>query len=379
MDDRQIGGLLDLAYGAALDASLWPGFLTAFADIVGAQSSALVWQDQRTRQGRGLGARLDPAVLPIYFNAFATRHPSQRWRHDPRERLRHFIPHVVADDEAMSKTELMRTDFYNDFMRPFDLHSVLRAGLTARGEEAAFLMVARPQRRERFDDEPLAIIARLHPHVIRAFELSQKVGAAQPRASGAEALLAASPQALFVVDGDGRVLHANPAAEALVAARIGVGLAGGRLCGPTSPATQRLHALIAQAAAPEAAQRAGGSMAMVSPGRRLPLPVSVAPVRADAPVALDPTPSVLVCISDLEARASLSEMRLREVFGLSRAEARVAVAIFEGATPREAAERLGVSFYTVRGHLVRIFEKTGAGRQAELTRLLAAAGGPWSG
>jgi len=378
MDDRQIGGLLDLAYGAALDAALWPGFLTAFADVVRAESSALVWQDQRTRQGRGLGARLDPAVLPIYFNAFATRHPSQRWRHDPRERLRHFIPHVVADDEAMPKAELMRTDFYNDFMRPFDLHSVLRAGLAARGEEGAFLMVARSTRRERFDDEALATIARLHPHVIRAFELGQKVGAAQPRATGAEALLAASPQALFVVDAAGFVLHANPAAEALVAARIGVGLSGGRLCGPTSPATQRLHALVAQAGAPDAAQREGGSMALVSPQRRLPLPVSVAPVRADAPIALDPTPSVLVCINDLEAHTSLSEHRLREVFGLSRAEARVAAAIFEGATPREAAEQLGVSFYTVRGHLVRIFEKTGTGRQAELTRLLAAAGGPWS-
>src|SRR3954471_4432514 len=79
MDDRDLGGLLDLAYGAAADASLWPGFLNAFADAMRADASALVWQDQRTRQGRGLGARLDPTVLPLYFDAFATRHPSQRW------------------------------------------------------------------------------------------------------------------------------------------------------------------------------------------------------------------------------------------------------------------------------------------------------------
>ncbi|MBX3482364.1 helix-turn-helix transcriptional regulator, partial [Phenylobacterium sp.] len=88
---------------------------------------------------------------------------------------------------------------------------------------------------------------------------------------------------------------------------------------------------------------------------------------------------VLVCVTDLEAPSRLSERRLREIFDLSPAEARVAAALSQGDTPREAAGRLGVSFYTVRGHLARIFEKTGVGRQAELARLLAAAGDPWLG
>jgi DNA-binding CsgD family transcriptional regulator len=109
------------------------------------------------------------------------------------------------------------------------------------------------------------------------------------------------------------------------------------------------------------------------------LPVSVAPIRAEAPIAIRQEPSVLVCVSDLEPRGGLSEERLRQIFDLSRAEARVAAALFAGDTPREAAVRLGVSFYTVRGHLVRIFEKTGTSRQAELIRLLAAADGPWEG
>ncbi|WP_293907029.1 hypothetical protein [Phenylobacterium sp.] len=378
MDDRDIGGILDLAYGAAVEPGMWPAFLKAFADATGAASSALVWQNQRTRMGEGLGARLDPGVLPVYFNAFARHHPSQRWQHSPRERLRHFVPHIVADDDAMPKSELMRTDFYNDFMRPFGLHSVVRLGLAARGEDAAFLMVARPHTRDRFGEEAMGLAARLHGHVIRAFELGQRLGAMQPRQGGAEAALAASPQALFILDPVGKVLHANPAAEALLAQATGLRVVGGRLTAPTSEATQRLHGLIASAAARQTAERRGGSMTLVSPLRRLPLPIAVAPIRAQAPIAIRHEPSVLVCVSDLEGRVSLSALRLREIFGLSPAEARVAVAMFEGATPREAAQQLGVSFYTVRGHLVRIFEKTGTNRQAELARLLAAAGGPWT-
>ncbi len=374
MDDRDIGGILDLAYGAAIEPDLWPRFLAAFADMTGAASSALVWQNQRTRQGEGLGSRLDSGLLPIYFSAFAGRHPSQRWQYSPRDRVRHFVPHIVADDDAMPKAELMRTDFYNDFMRPFDLHSVVRLGLAARGEDAAFLMVARPQARDRFGQPELALARRLHPHVIRAFELGQKLGERRPREGGAEAVLAASPQALFILDAGGKLLHANPAAETLIAAQAGLSVIHGRLCAPTGEATQRLHALITRAASADVAERRGGAMALSSPLRRLPLPVTVAPIRADAPIAIRQEQSVLVCVSDLEVRGQVSEERLRDIFGLTRAEARIAAALFEGATPRETAEQIGVSFYTVRGHLVRIFEKTGASRQAELVRLLAAAG-----
>ncbi len=375
MDDQDIGGILDLAYGAAVEPALWSRFLEAFADLTGAVSSALVWQNQRTRQGEGLGSRqLNPGVLPVYFNAFASRHPSQRWQYSPRDRVRHFVPHIVADDDAMAKAELMRTDFYNDFMRPFDLHSVVRLGLTAQGEDAAFLMVSRPDTRDRFGAAELSLAQRLHPHVIRAFELSQKLGALQPRQGGAEAVLAASPQALFILDGGGKVLHANPAAETLIQAHVGLGIIHGRLCAPTGEATQGLHALVARAATSDPAERRGGSMALASPLRRLPLPVTVAPIRAEAPIAIRQEPSVLVCVSDLEVRGQVSEERLRDIFDLTRAEARIAAALFEGATPKETAERIGVSFYTVRGHLVRIFEKTGTSRQSELVRLLAAAG-----
>ncbi|MBI1197090.1 MAG: hypothetical protein GC203_04430 [Phenylobacterium sp.] len=377
MDEASVGRVLDLAYGAAVDPELWPGFLEAFADAMGGASAALVWQDQRSRRGQGLAARLDPGVLPTYFGAFATRHPSQRWQNSPRDRVRHFVPHIVADDDAMPKAELVRTPFYNEFMRPFGLHSVLRLGLTAHGDDAAFLMVSRTAQKDRFGEPALGLARRLHQHVIRAFDLGQKVVAQQPRRLAGEAGLAASPHALFVVEADGRVLYANPAAEALMTARIGVGVVGGRLSAASSRATQQLHGLIARAGAATPWERRGGAMTLISLARRLPIPVSVAPLRAEASVAIRQAPTVLVCVNDLETPRRLSEERLRDIFGLSPAEARVAAALFEGDTPREAAERLGISFYTVRGHLVRIFEKTGVSRQAELTKLLAAAGDPW--
>jgi DNA-binding CsgD family transcriptional regulator len=67
-------------------------------------------------------------------------------------------------------------------------------------------------------------------------------------------------------------------------------------------------------------------------------------------------------------------MRLCALYGLSRAEARVAALLAQGHRLDETAQILGVAYETVRKHLKQIFSKTGTDRQAELVRMLV--GGP---
>jgi DNA-binding CsgD family transcriptional regulator len=58
--------------------------------------------------------------------------------------------------------------------------------------------------------------------------------------------------------------------------------------------------------------------------------------------------------------------RLRSHFGLTQAEARLAIHLITGETLRSAAAKLSISYQTARTHLKNIFNKTGACRQAEL-------------
>lgn len=378
MDEQGIGDFLDLAYGASIEPDLWPRVLDRFAALVGGAGSAVVWQNQATRLGQGFVVGVDPAILDVYFGAFARRHPSQRWMNNPRDRLRHFVPRIVADDDAMPKAELMRTEFYNDFMRPFDLHSVVRLGLVAQRDDAAFMIVSRPGTRDRFGATELATAARLHPHLIRAFALSQKMDAARLRSEGAQEVLQRSTHGVFVVDADGKLNYANATGEALVTAHLGLNVIGGRLSAHGSEAGARLAALIAQAGAATSAERRGGSMALWAPDRSRPFSVTVAPMREQAAVLFQQGPSVLVCVTDLDVGGDVTEQALRQVLGLSPAEARVAVLLFEGMTPKEAAAHLGLSFNTVREHLARIFDKTGVNRQSELIKLIGRTAAPWT-
>ena len=67
--------------------------------------------------------------------------------------------------------------------------------------------------------------------------------------------------------------------------------------------------------------------------------------------------------------------RLRERYGLTAREVRVALLIAEGHVVKDVSAILEVSIFTVRAHLRRIFMKTGVNRQAALVRLLLTDGG----
>ena len=64
------------------------------------------------------------------------------------------------------------------------------------------------------------------------------------------------------------------------------------------------------------------------------------------------------------------QAQLRTRYSLTRAEARLADLLTRGLSLSAAADRLCVSYHTVKTHLHRIYGKTGTSRQAELIALL---------
>jgi DNA-binding NarL/FixJ family response regulator len=63
---------------------------------------------------------------------------------------------------------------------------------------------------------------------------------------------------------------------------------------------------------------------------------------------------------------------LRRLYGLTTAEAAVAIRLIQGDGIKPIAESMCLSAGTVRTHVQHIFDKTGTHRQAELVRTLLA-------
>jgi DNA-binding CsgD family transcriptional regulator len=82
---------------------------------------------------------------------------------------------------------------------------------------------------------------------------------------------------------------------------------------------------------------------------------------------------LMVAIEEREIPQAVLQDRLH----LTRAEARLVLHLFQGASLKSSAEALGVKYETARSYLKSVFLKTGTHRQAELVlRVFHAMGDP---
>jgi DNA-binding CsgD family transcriptional regulator len=79
-----------------------------------------------------------------------------------------------------------------------------------------------------------------------------------------------------------------------------------------------------------------------------------------------------VFVIDPMRRGTVATHQLVDAYGLTAAEARVAVSALSTGTTSDLALGLGLSRNTVKTRLRRVFAKTGTKKQAELAALLAA-------
>ena len=186
-----------------------------------------------------------------------------------------------------------------------------------------------------------------------------------------ERLLDRLPQAVVLVDPKGTVARLNERAAEIVAQGDGLMIHHGVLRCARPADTAALHRLIG-----DAAQRDGcgdGTMRCGLPihrpvGRR-PLTALVTALR-DRNALTNGEAVIAVLVTDPEDAPALDVQMLRDWYGLTPAEARLAVLLASGLSVGEIVERLGVGANTVRTHLKSIFGKTETSRQGELIRLL---------
>lgn len=80
----------------------------------------------------------------------------------------------------------------------------------------------------------------------------------------------------------------------------------------------------------------------------------------------------LVTVARRDRPGTLVAGQLRELFGLTPAESRIAASIASGCSPELTAERYALAIGTVRWHMKRIFAKTSCAGQTELVEQLQA-------
>jgi DNA-binding CsgD family transcriptional regulator len=279
----------------------------------------------------------------------------------------------VAREAILPDREYLRGELYNEVFRPQELAHAAVACVLRTPNHTVPLGIVRQAGSERPDRHDLDLLRRLLPHMQRSVQLYLRLASVEARCSAAEEALDHLPFGVILVDAGGKVLFLNRSAEAVAAAADGLTVREGMLSAATSSETRALGRLIAEAAATGtgAGTSPGGAMALSRPSMSSSLPVLVAPLRGQLTLLADRRAAAAVFVTDSERCATVSGRRLVELFGLTPAEAQLAVALLAGKRLGRIAADRGVQLPTVRNQLRAVLAKTGTGRQAELVLLLA--------
>jgi DNA-binding CsgD family transcriptional regulator len=367
-DSQKLSDLIGEIYDAALDHSLWESVIEKAADFIGGSGAALFSKDPTARQGSvHYGTGIDPYYRQLYFEKYVTLDPATTG---------HFFAEIeqpVAVADLMPYEEFVETRFYLEWVRPQGLVDFVSAVLDRSATSVAMFGVFRHERNGVVDDETRHRMRLIVPHIRRTVLIGRMFDLKAAEAATFAETLDGLSAGMCLVDAGGRIVHANIAGYAILGVGDILRAVGGRLVACDAQVDQTLREIFVAAGQGDAAL---GTMGIAVPltardGERyvahvLPL-TSGARRRAGrtytAVAALFVRKAALVATSPFEV--------IGKAFKLTPTELRVLLAIVEVGGVPEVAAALGVAVTTVKTHLGRLFEKTGAARQADLVKLVA--------
>jgi DNA-binding CsgD family transcriptional regulator len=384
MPEGQLLALTEQIYDAGVGGTPWFDVCSSLKALVGARSAALMVGEL----GTGPQDILYHAEIPLDAAAAYRQHYRRvdLWTnrasrlialHGAEARARI----LTSGEMLVPDHEFLRSEFYCDFGRRLGLRYVV--GTVAPLGAAGVMPIGlhRPEGATPFGEGERRLLEQVLPHLRRALQLRHRLKASE--AAAGLAALDGMPTAALVVDAEMRVLVANLAAEALAAKGAGLALQRevGLGRGAAVVARARRHAdgavLASLVRATALGGSAGGAVRLQDTADATAVVALVAPL----PKRLSDKPAggvgrvagrALILLRDLAAAPPLPTVGLlREVFGLTRAEAEVARGLAGGNTKKAVAAGRGSRESTVRTHVRAVLEKTGAANLRELERLLA--------
>ncbi len=368
--ERALFDVIGCIYDAALEPALWDSVTERVTHLFDGTSMVFFSADvEDSRVGLFSALNHSPERMEDYRSHYVK---TDIWLQEAY-RARWTPGSVQLTQNYYPERQLLRSEFYNDYLRTIDVHYGCSSILRYDGPEVSATNVLRSRKKGAFGADEADLLARITPHLQRAIELHRRLFEVQRSGSGAMEVLDSLSFGVLLIDAACRVMAMNRAAADIVGAGDGFGIGrGGRCRAGTYGQDATLARLIRKAAetGDGKGMGSGGALALPRPSGLRPYAVLVAPLR-EGPFELGINrPAAVVFVSDPECRPQPPAEFLARLYGLTPAEARLAAQLLAGASIKEAAEHLQVTERTARWTLGRVFTKTGTRRQSELIRLV---------
>ncbi len=368
MNDSDIHDTIRGLYEGIVDPQAWQRSLQNLRRASGSTQMGMVVLDRRND-------RMSVTELANPVEGLAQAYQQTFQALDPG---RSFAPRMPVggwyiDARELGAGTIARHPFYGDFLHRYGMGSVMACLVDRQSYYEVYFSLQRPVDGPLFAYEDARALDWAIPHIRQAMALRERTSALTALQRMSMQLLDQLAFGVIVLTADARVLLHNSEGEAWVrrlvpnpaAPRTGTGAGTGDEWKLSRPFTAMVRAACdanapvpAQAATAQSRQGARAQVIV------LPLPPSHAMGQAWQ------QPAALVAIHDARGSSPLLPQVLRDLYGLTPAEMRLATLLTTGIGLPEACEQLQIGRETSRTQLKSVFIKTGTNSQAQLSHLL---------
>ena len=366
LSDRQrLSDLISAVYDAAIESSLWESAIERVAGFVGGAGGGLFCKDVGA-----VHASIPHRVgfqMPLPVALFQQIYPAAEG---------HFLGDLeqpIATTDLMSSGELTASELYRQWAEPQGLVDFLSAVVERSTVSAAIFGVFRHQRNGVVDDHARRQMKLIAPHIRRAVLIGRMFEFKAAEVATFVDTLDGLSAGMYLVDANGRLIHANAAGHALLAESDILRSLSGRLVAREVQTDRALREVFAASGQGDAALGTRGIAVPLSgrDGERYiahALPLTSGARRRAGVVS---TAAAALFVRKASLAVPSASQAIGSAFKLTPTELRVLMAIVEIGGVPEVASAFGIADTTVRTHVTHLFEKTGTSRQADLVKLVA--------
>jgi DNA-binding CsgD family transcriptional regulator len=355
--------VIDQVYEAALRPELWRSLLSKVTDALGSDNAGIFTFPDPMARCSVWSEGNDEVVDWFVRDGWYLHNPR------PARALRVLGPlRAGTESDLFTPWELEHLPFNAEIQHRMGYRWDAGAILGEINGNAVLFTTQRRSTRERFERPETNAIEAIAPHLARAVQMTERLGLA--KGEGMLDALERMACAAVLIDYLGRPRRLNARAERLLG--HGINVVNGRLGATNKSADAMLQQLIGDTLC----HRMGGlkpRAAAVALPRRLPRGPLVAyalPILGSAQDVLQQAAAILIIVDPHEHREP-ADVALQQVFGLTKAEIRIARGLARGEDLKDIADKLGISIATARVQLKSVMAKSDTHRQSELVAVLA--------
>ncbi|MBR0690283.1 helix-turn-helix transcriptional regulator [Bradyrhizobium manausense] len=291
--------------------------------------------------------------------------------------LRLAVEQTIGVADVMPYSDFVTTSFYREWVEPqgaVDLASVTLERSSAR---TTILQVMRGRSRGAVDDSMRERMRLIAPHIQRSRVMGRQIRARSHTVADLAEVLDRLSTAICLFDGEGRVVHANAACRQMLADGGLIAIVGDRIVARNTQADKIFRSLFDVVADDGTHSTDRRKIELMTSADGQHYLAHVFPLTHERALQRDGAATALF-LQKASMVPQLATAAIAAAFRLTPSELRVLMAIVELGGVPDIAEKLGIAETTVKTHLGRLFEKTGAGRQADLVKIAAGFAAPFA-